>query len=284
MRHVVVGVCAVVLIAGCGSDTVIDEADPVGSPYDGPMSVTIRNYDAPDVLRRSGAAGLALECDGAPYNGGGGQYSDGLSSVQDSAEGALGDWLDNEAGSYGVPEIEYRVEREDDNRVLFSYDNDGGTKIAFIAADGIRDYDDDTGWGIESWAACDPAELPEDVTEALDIGVWEDATGARVPVDQIRSFQGAEHCDWQNITFLDLNSGRSTDQYVRDATGELADSLRTTYDPSAVLPDDATDTGFRRGGRQLWLDSDHGAAFLVSIEDPNDIERWPSARKPIYCA
>ncbi len=71
------------------------------------------------------------------------------------------------------------------------------TKIAFIAADGIRNYNGDEAWGIESWVKCDPAELPADVTEDLEIGVWEDSAGARVPVTRIRSFQGAEHCDWQ---------------------------------------------------------------------------------------
>jgi len=139
------------------------------------------------------------------------------------------------------------------------------------------------GWGVESWATCDPAELPASVTDALGIGVWEDPSGRRVPVTEVRSFQGDEHCDWQDITFLLLGPDGDADEYVRDPSGELDELLRTTYDANAVLPDDATDTGLHRDGRRLWLGVGHETAYLVALDDPHDVERWPAAKRPIGC-
>ncbi len=73
------------------------------------------------------------------------------------------------------------------------------------------------------------------------------------------------------------------DQYVRDTHRELADYLHTTCDDSAVLPQGASDTGLRRDGRQLWLGAGHDAAYLVSVDDAHDIERWPAAKQSIGC-
>ena len=256
----------------------------MASPYSGPMSLPVDHGDEASVLARSGAAGRAVECDGDPYNGGGADYDSGLASVQDSAEESLENFLTEEGWEGQLPSEGYRVEREDDGRTLLSYDVAGRTKVAFIAADGVRDYDDDRGWGVESWAQCDPAELPADVTEALGIGVWQDATGRRVPESRIRSFQGPEHCDWQDITFLHIGPEADAEQYLRDTGGELAEVLRTTYEANAVLPESAIDTGFHRNGRQLWLSPRHEAAYLVSLEDPQDVERWPAAEEQIACA
>ncbi len=167
--------------------------------------------------------------------------------------------------------------------MLFSYDVGERTKIAFIAAAGVRDYNDDEGWGIESWAQCDPAELPANVTDALGIGVWENSSGARLPVTKIQSHQGAEHCGWQDITFLRLGPEDNMKPYVRDTAGELDDYLRTSYDADASLPDGAADTGFHRDGQQLWLGAGRDAAYLVSLHDSDDVERWPAAKRPILC-
>jgi hypothetical protein len=131
---------------------------------------------------------------------------------------------------------------------------------------------------MEAWAECDPSELPAEQTEALGIGVWQDGSGARVPVTRAQSFRGAAHCDWQDITFLLL--GART--YLRDVHGALADFRRTTYRAGATLPRTATDTGLHRDGRELWVDAD--AAYLVRLERPSDVERWPGASKPIGCA
>jgi hypothetical protein len=257
--------------------------DPAPSPYDGPMSLPRDHGDEATVLERSGAAGRALECSGDPYAGGGASYDSGLESVQTSAAAALSNLF--EADYVGdVPKDGYRVEREDDGRVLLSYDVGAQTKTAFIVSDNIKDFNGDKGWGVEAWAECDLSEFPAKVTDTLGIDVWEDASERRVPVTRIRSFQGAEHCDWQDITFLHLGPDRDGDEYVRDPRGELAELLRTTYDGSATLPTDATNTGFRRDGRELWLDANHDAAYLVSLKDAKDVERWPASDEPIACA
>lgn len=280
----IVVIATVVLLAGCGGPVVITSGEPVPSPYAGPMHLPMDYSDDASVLERSGAAGRALQCDGSPYAGGGADYESGLASVQDSATAALENLFD-QPFSARVPRSGYRVERRDGGRVLFSYDVDGRTKAAFIAAEGIRDFSGDVGWGIESWAGCDPSELPASVTEDFVLEVWQDSSGQRVPVTTIRSFPGAEHCDWQDITFLLLGPEGEAQWYVRAPGGQFSPGLlRTTFDGSATLPEGATSTGFHRDGRELWLGPDHDAAYLVSLDDPTDVERWPAAKRPIRCA
>lgn len=236
--------------------------------------------DDADVMRRAGAAALALECDGAPDNGGAGDYDSGLSSTQNSAEEAVANWFAEDSAG-GLPKEGYRLEREVDDRVLFSYNVEGRTKVAFIVANDVRDYNDDVGWGVESWATCNAAELPAKFTDAEGIQVWLDRDGRRVSTAIVSSYQGAEHCDWQDISFLTLGSDPKH-QYVRDVDGEFGDLLDGTYDAHASLPADAIDSGFTRDGRVLWLVKGK-AAYLVSATDASDVERWPVARERILC-
>ena len=49
MRRAVVAISATVLLAGCGPASVVTKADPVASPYAGPMSLPIHNNDAASV-------------------------------------------------------------------------------------------------------------------------------------------------------------------------------------------------------------------------------------------
>ena len=235
VRHLINVVATSLLLAGCGSTSVVVQGDPDSSPYEGPMNLPIDYRDRATVGERSGAAGRALECDGAPYDGGGADYDSGLASVQDSPPAALDNLFEEDVFG-ALPEEGYRIEREHDGRVLFSYDVGGRTKIAFFAFDSVTDYNGDEGWGVEAWAECDPSELPATVTDDLGIQVWEDSSGQRAPVTRIQSFQGAEHCDWQDITFLHLGRGSGTDEYVRDRHGELAGFLRASYDGAATLP------------------------------------------------
>ena len=109
-----------------------------------------------------------------------------------------------------------------------------------------------------------------------DDGVWIDSSGERVPESTVTSYQGEKHCDWQDVTFLE----HGDDQYVRDVRGQLTTSLFATYDGSAELPADATDTGLRHDGRELWVVPAKDAAFLVSTDD---VERWPASKQPIGC-
>ena len=273
---------AVLALAACGTEVpAVSGGIPAGA-YDGPMVVPVDHGDRATVLQRSGAAGRALECRFEPYAGGSGDYVDsGLESVQEDPEAALENWLTEEFVQ--LPHDGYRTEREDDGRVLLSYDVDGDTKIAVIAADGITDWNGDQGWGVETWAQCDPAELPSAVTEGLGVGVWRTPSGEPVPVTRIHSTAGPEHCDWQDIVFLTLGGEQRDQLFLRDTSGKLQQWLTTTYDGEATLPEDATDAGLERDGRHLWLGRDGTAAYLVSTDDPQDVERWPAERTPIGC-
>jgi hypothetical protein len=285
MRLAIAALVPVLLLAGCGTETAI-EADPAGTPYDGPMSVQPDYGDTAAPLEASGSAGMALECDGEPRRGGGGDYVDGgLETVQDSPEDALEDWLDEESPE--VPEDGYRVERVDGGRVLLSYDVDDRTRVAVVVHDDITDFNDDTGWGVESWSTCDPAELGVEVAEDLGFEIWSDADGRAVPTTDITSFPGAEHCDWQDITWLrlgqDTDVDRAFDSYVSGYDEGFGDALSTEPDASASLPEDAVDTGWQRDGREVWLGDDPRAAYLVSVDDPSDVQLWPAASQRIGC-
>jgi hypothetical protein len=126
--------------------------------------------------------------------------------------------------------------------------------------------------------------LPPDVTDDLNIGVWEDESGRRVPVTHIQSFRGAEHCSWTDLTFLLIGPERRADWYVRGTSADFSGLLRTTFSSEAALPEGATDTGLRRDGRKLWIGPHKEAAYLVSLDDAHDVERWPAAKRPLWCA
>jgi hypothetical protein len=268
VRSLLLAVAVTFVLSGCGSSSVVVQGNPVPSPYDGPMDLPIDHRDQAAVVERSGSAGRALECDGDPYDGGGADYDSGLASVQDSAEGALDNLFDEDPVGR-LPEDGYRIERADSGQV---------------ASDDVRDHNGDEGWGVEAWAACDPAELPAKVTDDLGIEVWRDASGRRAPVSEIESYRGAEHCGWQDITFLLLRSRDHTREYIRDPRGELTDFLHTAYDGSATLPAGATNTGLHRDQRELWLSDTGDAAYLVSRQDAEHVERWPASKEPIRCA
>jgi hypothetical protein len=272
---------AAVLMAGCGAP-VVSAGDSGASPYSGPLDLPVDD-DAPDVLARTGSAGRALECDGEPAAGYPGSYDTGLATVQRSPDAALTDYVRSEGLDHEVPTEGYREERDDGGRVLLSWDDDDRTRVAFVVADDVRDVEGDVGWGVEVWARCDLVELPEEIVERLGIGVWTDREGRRVPVDEVSSAPGPVHCDWQDVTFLTVRRGNQVQQYLRNP-GSLTEYLRTTWSPSAELPADAQDTGYRRAGRELWLVPDGEAAYLVSEADPGDVERWPAPEEQIGCA
>ncbi len=241
--------------------------------------------DRASVRERGGAAAGALECATVPYSGGGGDYVDGgLESVQDSPAEALENWLEQQAVPT-MPETGYRVEREEDDRVLLSYDVAGRTRAAVVVADGIRDWGDRTGWGVESWAGCDPVELPDEILAALGVEVWQDADGEPVPVARVHSFE--DWCDLAGVTVVQVGPEWRRDQrWWRDPTGQLSDGVAggvARYRADAALPPQAEATGWHRDGRELWLVPDRTAAYLVSSEDPDDVERWPAAQD-LSCA
>jgi hypothetical protein len=175
----------------------------------------------------------------------------------------------------------FRVAHLKESREIFTFDVGGRSRFAAL----VEDSPAAGGWLLTSWAMCDPSELTGDDADRLGYGVWLDAEGDPVSTDAVMSLNGAEHCDWEKVTFLELNrmSQRGYRQYVQDPAGILASRLRTTYAAHAGLPGDARDTGWRRGGRALWLRPHGDAAYLVNLGDPSDVQRWPRARSQIAC-
>ncbi|MFI7587327.1 hypothetical protein ACIB24_09665 [Spongisporangium articulatum] len=305
---------------GPSPSTVVTSA---AAPYAGPLYVPTSPADPATVAKRSGAAGRALECDGRPYAGGAGDFSrdatslpdGGLDRVSGSADAAFGHWaaLQNwPVQGWPVPSSGYRVERTGLDagvrRELRSYDVEGRTRVAVVVADGLLDYRGKSGWAVEAWAQCDPSEFPAAVTDALHLQVWTDAAGRRVPLTVVHSFPGAEHCDWQQATFLTLydpdhpgdgqRPGRELGYYVRDVRGQFTGHTSSTYAAAVPVPATARDSGYRYQGRELWLSPtgpdtgpDTGperrqapAAYLVSPEVPGVGERWPALKQFVGCA
>lgn len=104
-----------------------------------------------------------------------------------------------------------------------------------------------------------------------------DGDGDRVPTQEVVSYSGPEHCDWQSMTFLE--TGGHT--YVRASTPDLRDFFAEPYDPARPLPADAVDTGFERDGRHLWLSPDRLRAY---VGDRTSVELWPATTQHLGCA
>lgn len=68
---------------------------------------------------------------------------------------------------------------------------------------------------------------------------------------------------------------------MSDPQGILDVDLVAPFDDDAVLPDDASDTGYHRDGRQLWLSADGTIAHLVAGDQ---VEAWPGSTDPFGCA
>lgn len=224
-----------------------------------------------------GRAREALDCPGRPWQQGGGNYDTGPESVQDDARAALDDWLAEEGGP--LPEVDVEETARHGRAVLFAW-REGETRLgSFVVHEGMSGPDDATGWGVYSYAFCDPSQWPPARSDEAGFLVWADAGGDRVPTSLVYSFPGAEHCQWQDVTFLFLGSDGRDGRFLGHPSPELAGFLRTTYAAHAALPREAKDTGYARDGRELWVTTD--AAYLVGAD--GDAERWPAEKKPIGC-
>ncbi|WP_043670284.1 hypothetical protein [Streptomyces xylophagus] len=267
-----VAVLVAVTAVGCGSedggDVVVAGTAPA-KPYDGPLYVPASGSD------KSGAAGRALECDGKMYEGGGADaWSKGDGGK--TPEGGLRAYFDMQQPD--VPRTGYRVEREESGRVLFSYDVGGRTKVAVVVA---KDGKNRPGWGPESSASCDPAELPASFAEAHGYEIWTDKDGKRVPTTVVSSSVGAAHCDWQKAHFLQTGEGRKGRLYARDPDKVLPSEMLTApYDGDVRMPASARDTGYRYQDWQLWLTADASKAY---VRTPDGVEAWPAVKDGTGC-
>ncbi|MFJ5303091.1 hypothetical protein [Streptomyces sp. NPDC088350] len=274
MRRGLAAVAALVAATavGCGSkgggDVVVAGTAPA-TPYDGPLYVPASGSDRP------GAAGRALECDGKIYESGAADaWSRGDGGR--TPEGGLRAYFAIEQPD--VPRTGYRVEREESGRVLFSYDVAGRTKVAVVVA---KDGKNRPGWGPETSASCDPAELPASFTKAHGYEIWTDRDGKRVPTTVLSSSAGAAHCDWRKAHFLRTGEGEKGRLYARDPDGVLDPGMLTApYDGDVRMPGTARDTGYRYQDRQLWLTADASKAY---VRTPEGVEAWPLVKDGTGC-
>ncbi|MET7485212.1 hypothetical protein [Streptomyces sp. NPDC005538] len=274
MRRGLAAVAALVAATavGCGAEDgadVVVAGTPPATPYAGPLYVPATGSD------EWGAAGRALECDGEMYSGDGAEaWSKGDGGK--TPEGGLRAYFDIEQPD--VPRTGYRVEREEGGRVLFSYDVDGRTKVAVVVA---KDQKNRPGWGPESSASCDPAELPAGFAEAHGYEIWTDRDGHRVPTTRVSSSVGAAHCDWQKAHFLQTGQGEKGRLYARDPDGVLPSGMLTApYDGDVPMPATARDTGYRYRHWQLWFTADASKAY---VRTPDGVEAWPLVKTGVAC-
>jgi hypothetical protein len=175
-----------------------------------------------------------------------------------------------------------RISSRKEGRVLFVYDVAGRARFSALVEDGRGDHRRQ--WRLSAWSMCDPAELSADGGDGLGYGVWQDAAGGRASTQDVMTLKGAQRCNWQDVSFIEVNrSSPRLEQYVHDPTGQLSRRLRTSYAARVSLPSTAHDSGWRRGGYALWLQRRGDAAYLVNLADPTDVERWPRAREYIRC-
>lgn len=283
MRRGLAAVAVLVATAAVGcraeedADVAVEGTAPA-TPYSGPLYVPTRDLDEDSeeaALIEAGAAGRALECDGEAYSGGQGETWNRSEGGSTPEEG-LKLYFDIEQPE--VPRSGYRVEREEDGRALFSFDVNGRTKVAVVVA---KDQKDRPGWGPETNASCDPAELPASFTDSKEFEIWTDRQGKRISTTTISSHAGPEHCDWQSARFLYLGRGEDERQYVRDPESVFeSDQLTAPYDGDVRMPEDARDTGYRLGERELWLTDDRSVAY---VRTPDGVEAWPMTKQRVGC-
>lgn len=250
-----------------------DVPSPTGS-----LSLPRPVADDPDAFVRAGAAGRMVDCDGPVYLGGWALDFGGPTVGAPDPQAALETFLDD--GLFRLPRDGYQLVATEPGRALFTYEVGRSRKVAVIVADGNvvkEQVSAPDGWAAEVFATCDPAEYHPSADDSLGQTVWTDRDGNRVPTATITSSPGPSHCDWETVTFLQLNDN----VYLRDPERRLAEATVQPYDADARLPADATDTGYRRGADQLWLSADGTIAYLVTDDR---VEAWPSTKYPVGCA
>ncbi len=253
-------------LAGCGDDTgAALDLPRADHQYDGPLHVDEGRY---------GAAGKVVECRSGSVVGGfskaevyeGGATSD---SVQEAFDTALSEGMFLE-----LPELDYKVAKTEDDRVLLTYSANGDTKVALVFRNGpATEGAGDDGWYRESWARCDLSEFPEEVAETFyGYQLWTGADGLPALTTEIVSMPGPEHCDWQSMTFLSLGEGQDETFFVRRPIEELRPYAATDFVDDLPLPDDAIATAYSRDGNRLWLSP---AGDRVYVGRPGHVEAWP---------
>jgi len=108
------------------------------------------------------------------------------------------------------------------------------------------------------------------VRHVIDQPRWR-LNGRTLPYrQQVHEYTGPKHCGWNDTTFLSFDRGT----FVRDVRGRFSTSV--AFEPDSTLPAGATDTGWRDGGRSLWIPGGSDTPSSVYIVDGDSVERWPA--------
>jgi hypothetical protein len=226
-----------------------------------------------------GRAREALDCPGRPWSQGAGNYDTGPEDVQDDARKAVDDWL-HEEGALLPDDIDVEEAGRQGREVLFTWSEGRDRLGALVAHEGMDGLDDHTGWGVASYAFCDPAFWPEPLAEDAGYLVWSNADGDRVQTAFVYSMPPtAEGCFGPEATVLVHGHEGRDGTYVGRPGPGMARFLRATYADRAAVPAGAADTGYRRDGRELWVTDQ--AAYLVRPD--GDAERWPAVKPGVGC-
>jgi hypothetical protein len=229
--------------------------------------------DAPDPAERGGAAALHVDCRFGIAQAGWSQDAGPAGPPRGEPVEALRDFIDMWA--IPVPAGDFALAGTDVARLLYTHSTAQSPKIAVVVRHTEGGPDGD-GWSMEVFAACDRAELDPAYDEPLRI--WVDAEGRRAPTLEITAYPGAEHCDWEDVIYLNYEERT----YLGgDVPSELVPSLVTAPERDIDLPPDAVDTGFTSGDTDLWLSADESIAYLVS---PTHLDGFALAIAPVWCA
>jgi hypothetical protein len=110
-----------------------------------------------------GRAREAVDCIGKPWLQGSGNDDSGPESVQDDARTAVDGWLKEEGAL--LPGVHVDEAARHDRAVLFTWSEGGDRLGAFVVHQGMDGTDGHRGWGVASYAVCDPSFWPDAVAE-----------------------------------------------------------------------------------------------------------------------
>jgi hypothetical protein len=175
----------------------------------------------------------------------------------------------------------------------------GGSSSDDVAA---GDRDDRAGDGEQSSVAAGeqpgqgedpvPTELPHWLA-----GPWLAQDDQPMPTDgrgpTLGIYQGAEHCSWEQVTFVELswppgfiqNPLPLNRQFARDPADVLGADMgvRGSYDGDATLPADAMATELHNAEAELWVAESTPDALYVRRSE-GTVERWPRVEPLLLCA
>lgn len=268
-RVLLVATASAVVVAGAVTAAALLAADDPPDPAAGfPRAATGYDGDLGPTGGTYGAARDVVDC--SAVDGGSEPaepYAEGATS--DSPRAAV-ETAFSEGLFLSLPQVELAAAASEPDRVLLTYAPAGRTVAALVLRDGpATEGAGGDGWYLESWARCDLSAFPPEDAAALGYLVWQDADGEPVPVTEVSSGPGPEHCGWDRFTFLYLADDAV---YVRAPDRTVRDSVRGTYRSGIPLPDDAVATGYQREGLRLWRDRDGGRVYVGT---PERVESWP---------